>query len=80
MRVLSPITAHPRHAPGVGEQDDPLASCARGRRHTRPIVLSARRCSFTRARLRQNGSPLKKHEQEQECRERCGRLVEAAPR
>src|SRR5918995_2635324 len=25
--------------------------CARGRRHTRPIVFSDRRCSFTRARL-----------------------------
>jgi len=36
----------------LGERtgDDLVGSCARGRRHTRSIVFSARRCSFTRAR------------------------------
>jgi hypothetical protein len=47
--------------PGVGKrQGGAVASSARGRRHTRPIVFSNRRCSFTRARLRLNGPPLER--------------------
>ena len=64
----------PRTPPGVGKrQGGPLASCARGRRHTgnnridtlRKVLLHARTFEAKRATL-------KKGEQVQECRDAAG--------
>ena len=58
LRVLSPITARSRTAPGVEKrQGGPLASCARGRRHTgnnriytlQKVLLHARTFEANRA-------------------------------
>ena len=75
---LSSMIIRPRTPPGAGKrQGSPLASCARGRRHTRSIVFSDRRCSFTRARLRLNGPPVQAEEHVRKQIGCCGTFVKA---